>query len=179
MSDSKFMLVFAILMSVIIIAVPAYAKKIKGDPELIWLSPLGDSDIENNAYNRCRLIRTVKPGAGETSKITKNKFDILSTYASNLYAQSLKIAGYIESEKEDNTPSTADLSNEKTLIDEEITKRLGDISRRMNIINAFEAGTMLLESLSVLYEQQPETYSDFRVLKNGSFVYSTDCEDLK
>ena len=49
MSDNKFVLFFAILLSFVIISMPSYAKKIKGDPDLIWLSPLGDSDIENNA----------------------------------------------------------------------------------------------------------------------------------
>ena len=178
MSDNKVILVFAILLSAIFAVPPSQANEIKGDPELVWLSPLGDSDIENNAYNRCRLIRKIKPGAGKASEATKNNFDILSSYASNLYAQSLKIAGYIESEKEKTASSGTDLSDEKALLDEEIIKRLGDLSRRMNIINSFEAGVILLESLSIMIEQPQNAYSDFRVLKNGTFVDSTDCEDL-
>ena len=102
MPNSKFLSIFAFLLSVVIIVSPAYAKKskIKGDPELVWLSPLGSGDIENNAYNRCRLIRTLKPGKEEVSATTKNTFDILSTYAPNLYAQAIKVGGYIEAEKE-------------------------------------------------------------------------------
>ena len=179
MSDNKFVLFFAILLSFVIISMPSYAKKIKGDPDLIWLSPLGDSDIENNAYNRCRLIKKIKPGNEKASETTKNNFDILSSYASNLYAQSLKMAGYIESEQGESSSSEADLSSKTGITDVEVTQRIGYIAHRMNIINSLEAGIMLLESLSIMADQAPTTYSDFRVLKNGTFEYSSDCNDLK
>lgn len=181
MLSNKFITIFAFILSVVIIVSPAYAKKskIKGDPELVWLSPLGSADIKNNAYNRCLLIKKLKPGKEEASETTQNTFDILSTYAANLYAQSIKIAGYIEAEKEKDSSSDPDLSDEKALLDEEVTKRLGDIARRINIINAFEAGVLLLESLDAMVQLSPETYKEFRVLKNGAFEYSSDCEDLK
>lgn len=181
MPKSKFLLIFAFLLSFIIIVSPVYARrsKIKGDPELVWLSPLGSGNIENNAYNRCRLIRTLKPGKEEVSATTRNTFDILSTYASNLYAQAIKIGGYIEAEKEKDSSTAPDLSDEKALLDEEVTRRLGDIARRINIINSFEAGTMLLESLNTMIKLSPDAYSEFRVLKSGTFEYSDDCEDLK
>ena len=181
MLNKNFLLVFTFLLTFVVITTPAYAKKskIKGDPELVWVSPLGSADIKNNAYNRCLLIKKLKPGIEHTSATTKNTFDILSTYASNLYAQSIKIAGYIEKEKEKSSLSDPDLSNEKALLDEEVTKRLGDIARRMNIINSFEAGTMLLESLNAIIQLSPESYREFRVVKNGVMEYSSDCEDLK
>ena len=181
MLNNKFVLIFAFLLSVGVVISPAYAKKskIKGDPELVWLSPLGSGDIENNAYNRCRLIKSLKPGKDAASTATKNTYDILSTYAANLYAQSIKVAGYIEAEKEKDSSSDPDLSDEKALLDEEVTKRLGDIARRMNIIISFEASTMLLESLNEMVDLSPSAYSEFRVLKNGKLDYSSDCEDLK
>ena len=181
MSDKKLWLIFAFVLSFVFVMSPAYARKskIKGDPEVVWLSPLGSGDIKNNAYNRCRLIKTLKPGKDEASTATKNAYDVLSTYASNLYAQSIKIASYIEAEKEKSDSSDPDLSDEKALLDEEVTKRLGDIARRMNIINAFESSTMLLESLDAMVELPPSAYNEFRVFKNGKLEYSSDCEDLK
>ena len=105
--------------------------------------------------------------------------DIISSYAANLYAQSIKISDYIEEEKQKDNSSDPDVSDEKALLDEEVTKRLGDIARRMNIINSFEASTMLLESLEAMVELSPDAYEIFRVLKNGKIEYSSDCEDLK
>ena len=181
MLNSNKYIIFAFLLSACIVISPAYAKKskIKGDPELIWLSPLGSGDIENNAYNRCRLIKLLKPGPEQTTAANQNTYDILTNYATNLYAQSIKVSDYIEAEKENSDTSDPDLSDEKALLDEEVTKRLGDIARRMNIINSFEAGTMLLESLNSMVELLPTAYDSFRVYKGGKIEYSSDCEDLK
>ena len=38
---------------------------------------------------------------------------------------------------------------------------------------------MLLESLNAMVKLSPDAYSEFRVLKNGTFEYSDDCNDLK
>lgn len=158
----------------------AAKSKLKGDPELLWLSPLGDSNIENNAYNRCRLIKKIKPGVGNASESQKNNYDIMSNYVSNLYAQSIKISSYIASEKEkESAESPADLSNEKALIEKEITRRMADISRRMNIINSFEAGIVVLDSLWEMSRLSPTTYEEFRALKDGRYDYVTDCDVLK
>lgn len=180
LKNCKYFAVVLLAVCSFCLPVEAAKSKIKGDPELIWLSPLGSSNIENNAYNRCRLIRTIKPGVGEASKAQKNNYDILSNYVSNLYAQSIKISAYIssESEKSENA-STADLSNEKAVIEQEITRRLSDISRRMNIINSFEAGTMMLSALWNMNRLPPTTYSEFRALKDGKYDYVTECEVLK
>ncbi len=181
MLNNKKYIIFAFLLSVGAIISPAYAKKspIKGDPELVWLSPMGDDNIENNAYNRCRLIKLLKPGSDQATATTQNTYDIISSYAANLYAQSIKISDYIEEEKQKDNSPDPDVSDEKALLDEEVTKRLGDIARRMNIINSFEASTMLLESLEAMVELSPDAYEIFRVLKNGKIEYSSNCEDLK
>ena len=148
MLNRKRHIIFAFLLSVGVIISPAYAKKSKvnGDPKDVWLSPLGTDNIENNAYNRCTFIKTLKPGLGQATTTTQNTYDTFSTYAANLYAQSIKISDYLDEEKSQEE-SNSDLSNEKALLDEEILARLGDISRRINIINYFESWTMLLESL--------------------------------
>ena len=181
MLNKKKHIIFAFLLSVGVVISPAHAKKslIKGDPELIWLSPLGSGDIENNAYNRCRLIKLLKPGADQTTAITRNTYDILSTYAANLYAQSIKISDYIEAEKEKSSTSDPDISDEKALLDNEVKQRLGDIARRMNIINSFEASIAIFEGLNEMIQLSPHAYESFKVLKNGTIEYSSDCEDLK
>ena len=192
MLNSNKYIIFAFLLSACIVVSPAYAKKskIKGDPELVWLLPfksgdnknnadIGSGAIENNAYTRCRLIKLLKPGPEETTATNQYTYDILTNYATNLYAQSIKLSDYIEAEKENSDTSEPDLSDEKALLDEEVTKRLGDIARRMNIIISFEAGTMLLESLNSMVELLPTAYDSFRVYKGGKIEYSSDCEDLK
>ena len=173
-----------VLAVVCIFCSPAYAAKsvVKGDPELLWETPLGKGDIENNAYNRCLLIKMIKPGIGQTSRREKNIYDVLSTYVSDLYAQSVKISAYIAAEDEDaddSNSSTTDVDNEKAIIEQEITRRLADISRRMNIINSFEAGIVVLDSLQELREMAPGTYSEFRALQDGRYQYVSDCEVLK
>ena len=180
MSGNRVIMILTFILAVFVFSFPAYAKKskIKGDPDLIWLSPLGSGDIENNAYNRCRFIKTIKPGRGHALETSQNTHDILSTYAANLYAQSVKLAGYIEAEKEKSNDKDPDLSDEKALLDEEVTKRLGDIARRMNIINSFEAGTVMLESLAIINKLPERSYEEFRVIKGGDLIYSNDCEDL-
>lgn len=180
MLNKKVISIVAFVISVAVVAFPAYAKKskIKGDPELVWVSPLGSGNIENDAYNRCLLIKAIKPGEGEASTTTKNTYEILSTYASNLYAQSIKVAGYIEAEKEDDGSEDPDLSDEKALLDEEVIKRLGDIARRMNIINSFEASTVLLKTLDAMVRLSPVAYSEFKVYKDGKYDYTDNCDDL-
>ena len=181
MHNNKLISVFAFILFALMFASPVYAapSEIKGDPELVWQSPLGEGNIENNAYNRCRLIKKLKPGKGSAIEGAKNSYEILSEYAANLYAQSIKLASHIEEEKENTDSSEPDLTNEKALLDNEVTERLGDIASRINIINSFEAATMLLKSLNEIDRLPAEMYDEFRVLKNGAYEYSDDCEDLK
>ncbi len=157
----------------------SYAKsQVKGDPELLWLSPVGDSDIEDNSYYRCLIARLVKPGRGQATTATQNKYDVLTNYVSNLYAQSLKISAYIEAEKTD-TSSSGDVSNEIAILEKEIVQRMADISRRLNIINSFEAGIVMLDALDELDKLPEDTYSSFRALSGGRYEYVEDCEVLK
>ena len=161
------------LLAAVFYVCPIYAAKspIKGDPELVWLSPLGDENIENNAYNRCRLIRALKPGVGKASTVTNNTYDILSSYASNLYAQAIKISAHIKAEKEAAaTEKKPDISNEVSIVENEITNRLIGISRRINIINSFEASTEMIKNIQEMVRMTPVTYQDFRALSDGKYV---------
>lgn len=158
----------------------AVKSPIAGDPELIWVSPLGDDNIENNAYNRCRLIRLLKPGVDEATASQDNFYDTMSTYATNLFAQSIKIAAYIEKEKEKPDNSVLpDLSNEGALIENEITNRLIGISRRINIINSFEAGTAMLNNMQQIIARPANSYQEFKAMVDGKYVFATECEALK
>lgn len=152
--------------------------KVQGDPELIWLTPLGKEDIENTAYNRCKFIRVMKPGIDKVNETTKNTYDVLSNYISNLYAQSIKISAYVDAEEKKDDPDV-DLTDEKILIDELITRRLGNIARRINIINSFEAGMAVLSNLLIIDSMPNNTYETFRTLNNGQYEYVSDCSVLK
>lgn len=163
----------------LLISANMLSAKVKGDPELLWLSPLGDEDIENNAYNRCRIIKMLKPGIGQTSTATKNSYDIFTNYISNLYAQAIKISAYIDQEDEGDDSMTADISNEIAIIEEGIIQTTADISRRINIINSFEAGISILDSLEALDDLSPGIYSEFRAMEDGHYEYVSDCEVLK
>ena len=152
--------------------------KVQGDPELIWLTPLGKQDIENTAYNRCNFIRVMKPGSAKTSKTTKNTYDVLSNYISNLYAQSIKISAYIDAEEKEDSPDV-DLTDEKILLDKLVTRRIGNIARRMNIINSFEAGIAVLSNLIIINSMPSNTYETFRAVNDGKYEYVSDCKVLK
>ncbi len=161
-------------------SVASYAKsQVKGDPELLWLSPLGDSDIEDNSYYRCRLARLINPGSGQSTTATQNKYDVMSNYVSNLYAQSIKISAYIEKEEKKASSSSTGTDNEIAILEKEIVQRMADISRRLNIINSFEAGIVMLDALDELDSLPAGTYSSFRALSDGRYEYVTDCEVLK
>ncbi len=180
LQNSKyFVLVMCFICSFFIMLTDAYAK-VKGDPELLWLSPLGDEDIEETPYNMCRIIKSIKPGVGQTSTTTKNLYDIFSNYISNLYAQSIKISAYIAEEEEDEEDDSlsADISNEIAIIEEGIIQSTADIARRINIINSFEAGIAMLDALEELDNMAPGIYSEFLALDNGNYDYVSDCEYL-
>ena len=148
----------------------AFAVKsvIKGDPELLWRTPLGKEDIENNEYNRCLLIKKVKPGVLKASETNRNVYELLSEYTANLYTQSIKTAAYIEEESQkEKDKDEGDLSNEQTIIKTKITRKLSEIARRVNIINSLDAGTSMLTSLIEMTKQNRTVFDE------------VDCEDLK
>ncbi len=175
---NNYKLLIMLLFSLCLFNTPANAarSRVKGDPDLLWLTPLGKSDIKNNAYNRCLLIRAVKPGSGKGGEAQRNAFDILSTYSSNLYAQAVKTWVNVEEEKAANNKKADD---EKALI-EKATRTLSDISRRLNIINSLEAGGVMVDSLMEIRSMGSTVYETFPAIVNGKYDSSaTDCEVLK
>ena len=155
----------------------ARKSKVLGDPSELFNSPLGNSDIKNNAYNRCLLIKTLKPGADKSSQATRNNAELLGTYATKLYAQSVKISAYIFTEDEVSKEITEpDVSGEEAIIKHEIIARLADIARRINIINSFDAATSMMRSLETISKAPTAAYNRFR---DKNFEYVTDCEELK
>lgn len=155
----------------------ARKSKVLGDPSELFNSPLGKSDIENNAHNRCLLIKTLKPGADKSSQATRNNAELLGSYATKLYAQSVKISAYIFTEDDSAKELTEpDVSGEEAIIKYEITARLADIARRINIINSFDAATSMMRSLETISKAPTAAYDRFR---DKNFEYVTDCEELK
>ena len=154
--------------------------KVKGEPVIKWQSPL-DGDIENNAYNRCRLIKALKPGVGKSSDSMRNNYDVFSEYISNLYTQSIKISAAIEKElkEEKNKKSQDKTENERVLLNQDVTPYLADIAQRMNIIVSFEAGTAVLNRLEAIRGLPQNVYSEIATIKDGKWVYVNDCEELK
>ena len=157
--------------------IEAGESKVKGDPAELFASPLGKSDIKNNAYNRCLLIKKLKPGVDKASQTTRDNLEILGTYATKLYAQSIKISAYISEEDEKaKSLKSPDISGEEAIIKHEITARLADIARRINIVNSFDAATSMMNALQSIKNAQSSAYEQFRDKK---FEYVTDCEKLK
>lgn len=155
----------------------AAKSKVLGDPSELFNSPLGKGDIKNNAYNRCLLIRILKPGTDKSSEATRNNAELLGTYAAKLYAQSIKVSAYIMEEddfvKEIKYP---DVDGEEAIIKHEITQRMADIARRINIINSFDAATSMMKALEAISNAPSAAYNKFR---DKNFNYTIDCEDLK
>ena len=139
-------------------AAEAAKSAVKGDPELLWLSPLGKGNIENTPYNQCLLIKQVKP-SGSAEKLNENIYELLAEYTANLYAQSIKINAYLQAEtKKEKTIKLGKINDEVSIIKKLILRRLADISRRVNIINSLEAGTSMLETLMAMSLMGNDTY---------------------
>lgn len=176
----KWLLLLVAILTFIGNQVDATESKVRGDPDVTFMSPLGDENVDNNAYNRCRLIRVIKPGVGQATTTARNVRDLLGRYASTLYAQSLKISAYINEEDEAaKNLEQPDISSKNAILEHEIINRLSDISRRLNIINSFEAGTRMVQSLQQMEGKPSSAYSRFGMVKNGKYVYETECDKLK
>lgn len=173
--------IFAVLLLVCGISGVAFAGKnssspISGDPSIRW-DMIGDNkEVKNNAYERCRLIRSLLPGQGKSAETVRNNYEIMSKYISYLYTQSVMIPVSIAKEEKAERKSAADKSNQVELLKQEINGHLGNITRRINIINSLEAGMTMLELLNKMRNLPSDTYSSFK-LANGDVGY--DCEVLK
>lgn len=137
----------------------AYAgKKIKGQPDSEWESPMGDDNIENTGYNRCRVIKTMKPGADKVMQTVNNTQTLLSRYASELYFQAVKTNFEIDQETSDDvTTSTAELS----LMNRQIIARLANIANRLNIIVSLESRTAALNNIKKITNLSGSVYNDY------------------
>lgn len=149
----------------------------KGDPTLTLQSPLGSKNIEDNAYNRCRIIQMMNPKAGKSTETTTNNYNVLATYVSRVYAQAFKISGYIAAEQE--SRASLDKSNEVKVLENAVERSMSEIARRLNIINSLEAGVVMIESLHKLTTLPPTTFNTFTALENGSYIVTDDCSKLK
>ena len=170
------MLLLLSSMSEIALAGKSSTSSVTGDPSIRW-DVIGDNkEIKNNAYERCVLIRSILPGKGKSAETVRNNYDIMSKYISYLYVQSVMISVNIAAEEKAKTKSGADKSNQVELLKQEINGHLGNITRRINIINSLEAGMTMLELLNKMKNVPSDTYSSFK-LANGDVGY--DCEVLK
>ena len=153
-----FMLVF--LLGVSYFSAVAAKSVVKGDPEILWRTPLGKSEIDNTAKNRCLLIKKVKPGSEDATETNENVYELLSEYATNLYVQSIMLTAYIKEESEaEKKIKLPEASNEISIIKNKISRRLEDIARRINIINSLDAGTNMLTSLTEMVAQDRTVYN--------------------
>ena len=148
---------------------------IKGDPQTPWAVIGNNKKIENNEYQRCKVIRAMLPGVGKIGESRRNIYDTMSQYIANLYVQSIMIPAYIAAEEEGDKGN--DKTNQVEVIKQEQNKHLGNIARRLNIINSLEAGTAMIELLTELSSLPSTTYQSFKTHKNGG--YGTECEELK
>lgn len=133
--------------------------KIEGQPNNLWLTPMGDSDIENTNYNRCRLIKTMKPGSNLVMQTTAATRAVLVRYASELYFQSVETNFEVDQEEpaEDKT-STAEVS----LLNREIINRLARIANRLNIVVSLEARTAAMDNMDKLSKLGGNVFSEYK-----------------
>ncbi|MCQ2740581.1 MAG: hypothetical protein MJ210_00460 [Alphaproteobacteria bacterium] len=167
MKNGKILFFTVVLLAMGFLSEALAKSVVKGDPELLWRSPLGKEDISNTAKNRCLLIKKIAPGATKATETTENIYELLSEYTSNLYAQSIMITAYLEEETEDEKKLSLPKANDEiSIIKKKITRRLEDIARRLNIINSLDAGTSVVSSLFYMVGQSNNVYNDI------------DCDEL-
>lgn len=153
---------------------------VSGDPSIKWDIIGNNQKIENNAYQRCLLIRSVIPGQGKSSETQRNIFDTMSKYVSYLYAQSVMVSVNIAAEEEAVKLIKASKTGQIELIKNGINYHLGNITRRLNIIASLEAGVAMIDMMTELQNLPSGTYARFKIHKEGAFGETGDnCDALK
>ena len=114
------------------------ASPVRGRPETQLVTPLS-KDIYDDAENRCRIIKTMKPGEYDMLGTKENTAFLLSRYSTELYLQAAK--SLFEFDKEKPASSKA-RSSEKAILDKDILQRKAYIADRLNIVLSLEARTL-------------------------------------
>ncbi len=152
------LIVIGLILMFFLVSEAFAGSKIKGQPDQLWLTPMGDDNIENTGYNRCRVIKTMKPGEKRVMQTVNNTQTLLGRYASELYFQAVKANFEIDQETPDDVmTSTAELS----LMNRQIIARLANIANRLNIIVSLESRTAALNNIKKITNLSGSVYNDY------------------
>ena len=157
-------LLFLLLLLSFAFVSSAFAGSIKGQPEELWLTPMGDSNVENTPQNRCRMLKIIKPGEQEVLQTAHNTASILTNYASRLYFEAVKTSFAIDDEddafiKSDSASQKS--TSEKTILNREIIGKMSNIANRLNIVVSLEARSSALENVLRLTRLEADNHSEW------------------
>lgn len=143
----------------ILFCIPAFcAPEVKGQPEVLWLTPMADNNIDNTAKNRCRIIKILKPGEDKPVETRANTNQLIGRYSTDLYFQATKTLFEIDKEK---VKEGKQLNDEKRILEQEVLERMANIADRLNIIVSLEARTSALNSLYEISKLENGVYSSY------------------
>lgn len=135
---------------------------VSGQPMYVWKAPWGDNEegvnIENDSTNRCRLIKTLKPGETSVMQTRHNTEALLSRYATDLYIEAIKTEFEIDREK---PVAPVKHAAEHTLLKREVLARLANIAARLNVIVSLEARTAALDNIAKLSKVGAYVFKDY------------------
>ncbi len=135
---------------------------VSGQPMYVWKAPWGDNEeganIENNSTNRCRLIKTLKPGETLVMQTRHNTEALLSRYATDLYVEAIKTEFDIDRE---NAIAPVKHAAEHTLIKREVLARLANIATRLNVIVSLEARTAAMDNIAKLSKVGSYVFNEY------------------
>lgn len=115
------------------------------------------SSVDDTHFNRCRLIKLIKPGADKVEEMQRVATILQSYYSSELYTQAMQIL--YELDKEDPHPFS-NQSSKKAILDKNIKDVLLDTTQRLAIVASLEARTAVVENISKIIALGPEIYQD-------------------
>ncbi len=152
---------------------------VSGQPVYVWKTPLGDDkdgvNVDNNKLNRCKIIKTLKPGELEVMKARHNTEALLSRYATDLYVESVETEFDLDREK---PVAGVAHSAEQTMVKREILARLANIATRLNVIVSLEARTAAMDNINKLSKVGAFVFGDYEYnVKDGTCEMSSETDN--
>lgn len=159
-------IIMSLIASVLFNGYAFCAPEVKGQPEILWTTPMPEKNIDNTAKNRCRIIKTLKPGEDKKTTTKENTNQLIGRYSTDLYFQATKTLFEIDKEK---VQEGKQLDDEKKILEQEVLERMANIADRLNIIVSLESRIAALNSLYELSKSDNGIYS--------GYIYDQETQD--
>lgn len=111
----------------------------------------------DSSQNRCRLIKTIKPGADKVEEMQRVASILQGYYSSELYVQAMQTLYELDEEK---APKRDASSSQKAVLDG-IKDSLVEIQSRLSIIASLEARIAVVDNITKLINLDNGVFGDY------------------